>query len=316
LKGILSAFIHQNPRHLRAKNQKNINQKIKKMKKSKTFLFGSLAAIAILLSACCKDDDRCCKDNTLTKKTIPITSNILGVIIEGPWEVSITQDSAKNDAMIEYPACAENKITAELRSNGYLFIRVRNAHYHNHSYSATINAIALEKIDASGAVAIRTYGNFYSSSEITLSGASSVNGFWCEGDDVEITLSGASVIKNFSFYGRKMDADLSGASNLSLKDVTLEKGKINCSGSSKFEGNGTISETTFTGSGASLFKTLKIETENLDVDFSGASKGEITVSNSIKGRLSGASILEYREADGSVNVNVSTTGGSQVIRLN
>jgi hypothetical protein len=284
------------------------------MKKNKTYLLGLFAAIAIFLTSCCKDD-HCCKDNTSTQKSISINSNILGVIIEGPWEVSITQDSIKNDAMIEYPACAENKITAALRSNGYLFIRVRNAHYHNHSYTATINATALEKIDASGAVAIRTYGHYYSDSEITLSGASSVNGFWCEGKDAEITLSGSSLMKNFSFYGKKMDADLSGASHLTMNDVILDRGKINCSGSSKFEGAGTILETTFTGSGASAFKTLKIVSENLDVDLSGSSLGEITINNSIKGSLSGASVLKYREADGSVQVNVTTTGGSQVIRL-
>jgi hypothetical protein len=293
--------------------KKSINQiNFKKMKKTKTlsFLFGSLAAIAILLTACCKDD-KSCRDSTSVTQVVPVSSDILGIIIEGPWDVSVTQDITKNDATIEYPACFENKVTATLRSNGYLHIKVRGSirsHYH---FSATISATDLVTIEASGATTIRTTG-IYKGSDISLSGASTINGFFCEGSSTKIKLSGASTLKNFTFTGNSMKATLSGSSNMSF-DMEVEYCEVDCSGASKFEGGGYAAEASFNGSGSSTFKTLSLESENLDVDFSGASTGEVTVNKKIKGRLSGASTLKYKKATDVSGVELS--GGSKLISL-
>jgi hypothetical protein len=283
------------------------------MKKTKTFpiLLTIAATMAILFSACCKGDAYC-KDDTPIKQEIPVTGKILGVIIEGPWDVSITQDSLNNDAMIEYPACAKNNITAELRSNGYLHIKVRKAYGSHNSFRATINATALENIDGSGATRIRTYKQFYSVSDITLSGASTLTGLMSIGGNIRLSISGASTIRSFTYDGNQMDAAISGASNVSLSEVNMVFGEVNCSGASTFEGRGYAAKTIFTGSGASTFKTLNLESENLDVDFSGATKGEVTVNSNIRGRLSGASVLKYRKA---THTNVEVSGGSQLIRL-
>ncbi|MCL2290658.1 MAG: DUF2807 domain-containing protein [Bacteroidetes bacterium] len=280
------------------------------MKKTKKLSLLLIVAIAILLSACHKD----CKDDKLTQREVSITDKIKGIIIEGPWDVTITQDSANNKATLEYCVSVENKIKSELLSNGYLRIRISSTGNSNcRTYRATINAALLEKIEASGAATIRTYGIFNSHSDISLSGASKINGLVCKGDYARLTLSGASKLENFTFTGNSMEATLSGASVLKFSNVDISSYcTVAASGASTLNGSGYASKTTFTGSGASTFKTLSLESENLDIELSGASTAEATVNNSIKGKLTGASILRYQKA---TNVNVDVEGGSKLIRI-
>jgi stress response protein YsnF len=191
-----------------------------------------------------------------------------------------------------------------------LHIKVKGSIRSHHHFTATITATDLVAVEGSGATTIRTTG-VYKGSDITLSGASTINGFFCEGNSTKIKLSGASTLKNFTFTGNSMKATLSGSSNMSF-DTEVEYCEVDCSGASKFEGSGYAAATSFNGSGSSSFKTLSLESENLDVDFSDASTGEVTVNNKIKGRLSGASTLKYKKA---TDVNVDLSGGSKLIPL-
>jgi len=284
---------------------------MKKQTKNLSLLLTIATIVAILLSACCKDDHYC-KDDTLAQREVPVTDKIKGVIIEGAWEVAITQADTDNSAVLEYCASLEKKIKAELLPNGYLHIKTSGNIKGRHTFRANIKAAALEKIDASGAVIIRTYGQFGSLSTISLSGASKIDGLSCEGGTAKLTLSGASTLKDFIFNGNSIDANLSGASKATLDEVNIEQCKVDCSGSSTFDGSGYAAKTIFTGSGASNFKTLHLESENLGIELSGGSSAEVTVNKSIKGRLTGASTLRYRKA---TNVNVDTEGGSKIIRI-
>ena len=226
--------------------------------------------VAIQFSACRKE----CEN--LTTEEVSITGQIQGVIIEGPWDVTITQDSTNNNAVLEYCACEKNKVSAKLQSNGYLHIKISSwSHSHcNDVFRATVNAVALKKIEASGATNIRTYGNF---------------------------------------TGNSTDVDLSGASKVTMDGISVEYCSVNCSGASTFKCSGYAAETSFTGSGASNIKTLNLVSENLNIDLSGASEAEVTVNNAIKGRVSGASTLKYKRAKDVSGVSVS--GGSKIIRL-
>jgi hypothetical protein len=262
-----------------------MKNKIKQVRKLALFI-AFTAIVVILLNACGKI-------TALSQKEIPITEEIKGVIIEGPWDVIITQNSTNNSIVIEYNI-PENKITAKLRSNGYLHIKVSSVgNYHRVILRAEINATALEKIEGSGATTIRTYGQFKHSTDISLSGASNLDGFLCEGEYANASLSGASTLKNFTFNGNELEARLSGASN--------------------FSGKGYAMNSSFTGSGASNFKTFNLESENLDLDLSGASHAEVTVNHTIKGSLTGASTLKYKKAE---NVKVSVEGASKIIQMN
>jgi hypothetical protein len=280
------------------KNQKN-------QTKNSLLLLTIVALVAILLSSC----NRECKD--LTSKELSITGPIQGVIIDGPWEVNIAQDSATNSAVIEYCSSREGKITAELLG-GYLHLKVRGG-YPFKVLRANINATSLEKIEASGAVDMRTSGYFCGLNDIALSGASTLNGLLGEGHSITLALSGASTVKGFTFTGNSFNANLSGASDAKFSSKNLEYCTVDCSGASKLAGSGYAAKTSFTGSGASDIETLSLQSENLDIDLSGASTATVWVNNTIKGRLEGASTLKYKGTKDVGGVTIS--GGSKLICL-
>jgi hypothetical protein len=253
----------------------------------KTKVFVTLAvAIAILMSACTKDS---------TTKEISINDTIKGVIIEGPWEVVITQDDRNNSATIEYNV-KESKITAKLLPNGYFHLKIASGYVQagKKILKATIHATILENIEASGATSIRTFGKFLSSCDISLSGASELKGFWCEGEYAKLNISGASEVKNFTFVGERLNANVSGASEIEI--------------------SGFSEKITFKGSGASEFNTFDLETETLNIDLSGASSAEVTVFQTITGKLTGASKLKYKKATDVSGVSVS--GGAYMTKVN
>ena len=262
--------------------------RIKQVRNSATCI-AFAATVVILLNSCCKDRET----TALTQREVPITEKIKGVIIEGPWDVVIVQDSVNNTAVLEYNV-PENKITAELLPNGYLRVRVASLrNYNKKILRAKIEATALENIEASGAATIRTSGQFYSYSS-------------------DISLSGASTLKDFTFDGNRLEAHISGASDVNLRNVQMNSCIVKASGASDFYGSGYAAKTSFSGSGSSNFQTYNFESENLDVDLSGASSAEVTVNHTIKGELSGASKLKYRNAEDVSGVSVA--GSSKIIR--
>ncbi|MCL2434644.1 MAG: DUF2807 domain-containing protein [Lentimicrobiaceae bacterium] len=242
-----------------------------------------------------------------------ITGEIKGVIIEGPWEVFITQNNTDNNAVIEHNV-PESKITTELRPNGYLHIRASSVGgYHKRILRATIHASVLEKIEARGAATINTDGQFASHCDIKLSGASKMDGLSCEGSYANVTISGASKLKNFTFTGERFDADVSGASKIDFLEMNVKKCKVDLSGASSFKGSGYATKGSFSGSGSSAFKAFDLELENLDINLSGASSAEVTVNQAITGSLSSASILRYRKAEDVRGV--STSGSSKIVSV-
>ena len=251
--------------------------------------------------------------NELIQKEIPISEKIKGVIIEGPWEVTITQDDTNNSASVEYNI-PDSKITTEVRPNGYLYIRSSfMSSCRNKTLNATINAASLEKIKASGTATLKTHGQFSSNCDISLSGASKLNGFSCEGTHANISVSGASKLKNFSFKGDRADVDMSGASKIDFHNLNVQRFKVDASGASHLYGNGYVSDISVTGSGGSHFNIYDLESEFLNVSLSGASSAEVTVNKTIKGTLTGASTLRYKNAE---NVSgISTSGVSRIIHV-
>ena len=287
---------------------------MKNQTKTLSMLLILAAVISFLFSACHKHCDEGC--DGYTTETVSITEPIIGVIIEGPWSVSITQSDTDNSAELKYCTSNKVKVTAQQLPNGYLKIRVtsRLNRINFDDFKATIKATTLEKIEGSGACNIRTYGHFESLSNISLSGASIITGLSSEGTTVKIELSGASNLKEFTFEGKKIDANFSGASIGRFDNVQVEDLQFDCSGASNINCSGYAEKTSFNGSGASILKTLNLESENLYIDLSGASNAEVNVNKTIKGRASGASILKYRNNEG-LNINVSTSGGSKLIPI-
>ena len=284
----------------------------KKTKKVAMLLI--IKTIIVVSSNACKKD--CQDDGRLAQEEIPVTEKIKGIIVEGPWDITITQDSTYNSAMLEYSTSETNRISTKLHPNGYLHIKIDTRGNWNSNCKvlrAKINAATLENIEAAGAATIWTYGYFGSLNNIVLSGASTINGLKSEGTFAELKLSGASTLKGFTFTGNGIDVNLSGASHMSLNHIDANLCRIDASGASTFEGTGYASTTDFSGSGASTFRTFDLESENLDIDLSGASDAKVTVNNVIKGKLTGASTLKYKKA---TDVSkVTATGASKIIRV-
>ena len=206
-------------------------------------------------------------------KEIKITDEIKGVIIEGPWEVTITQDDSNNSATVEHNL-PDSKVTTELRSNGYLHLKANGvSRCLSKTLNATISATSLEKIKASGAATIKAHGTFTSDCDISISGASKID----------------------------------------IHDLKLNRLKVNASGASHVYGNGYATETSIIGSGSSHLNMYDLESDNLTINLSGASSVEATVNQTIKGSLSGASSLRYKNAEDVSRV--STSGGSKVIQV-
>jgi len=283
-----------------------MKNQIKQLRKLAAFV-AFAATVGILLNACHKT-------GPLTKEEIPLDGEIKSVFIDGPWDVVIEQNSGNNSAVIEYNVPKDKIVAYYYNNNGHLLIRVSSVgNYRNVVLRAKIAAASLENIEASGAATIETYGQFQNATDISLTGASKLKGFSCEGEFANIILSGASKLEPFSFKGKRLEAVISGASVLNLRKIDVDYCTVNASGASYFLGNGFADRASFVGSGASTFSAFNVGTANLDIDLSGASYAEVNASQTIKGRLTGASTLKYRDI-ASLQVQVEVDGDSKIKR--
>ena len=196
---------------------------------------------------------------------------IKGIVADGPWDITVYQ-SEKPNVYIDYKDTYD--ITAEVRSDGYLHLKVKHRILRPNlrkDLQVMIEIPYIEHIKASGDCRISLNGKF-------------------EGDRCRIELNGASDFKHFDFYGNSLDLDLDGASNCSM--------------------SGEVNHVKMSGSGASDLNMYNLTTETLDINLSGASDAEITVNERITGKLTGASCLKYRgNAD---HKDVKTSGASDV----
>ena len=275
--------------------------------------FAFVTAVVLLLAACGKD-------NKLTQENISITGTIRGIIIDGPWDVLLTQnddDLNDNSVLLEYNESERNSITAELLPSGYLHLKISSTrNIGNKVFRAKVKVAGLEKIEMSGAANLRIYNQFHPSADfpslscdISLSGASQLDGFdvWDKAGTpftININLSGASRIKEILLpIGSSVDdnriinnctlnAKLSGASEVSFYCGFADNCTVDCSGASSFTATGEAINCSFRGVGASEIKTGGLETETLNIDLSGASNAEVKVTKSAKGSVTGASILK------------------------
>ena len=207
----------------------------------------------------------------MTSLEINNPEQIKGIVADGPWDITVYQSETPN-AYIDYKDSYD--ITAEVRSDGYLHLKVKHRIIRPNlrkDLKVVIEIPYIEHIKASGACKVSLNGEF-------------------EGDRCNINLNGASDIKYFDFYGNSLDLDLDGASGCNM--------------------SGEVHHVKMSGSGASDFYMYNLTTETLDVNLSGASDAEITVNERITGKLTGASTLKYRgNADRS---NLKTSGASDV----
>lgn len=232
------------------------------MKTNRIILSTVLALVFILLPGC----------GEMTNEEINNPEFIKGIVASGAWDITVYQSETPR-AYIDYKD--SHSVTAEVRSDGYLHLRVKTNILQpvtlKKNFRAVVEIPHIEYIKASGASSISLNGRF-------------------EGDHCKIDLSGASDVKHFEYYGNTLELDLDGSSDCGM--------------------SGEGSHVKISGSGSSGIKMFNFTTETLDITLSGSSDAEITVNERISGKLSGASDLKYRgNADAS---DVKTSGASDV----
>ena len=127
----------------------------------------------------------------------------------------------------------------------------------------------------------------------------------------KLTVSGAC---NVSFVdpisSDRLLISVSGASDIK-GPVKVNSLKVGASGASNISLSGTATETDFNISGACSIKSLDLVTNNCAVVASGASSVKLTINQSLKANISGASDIRYK---GTVNMFNSKTSGASSIK--
>ncbi len=165
-----------------------------------------------------------------------------------------------------------------------------------------------------------------SSSNNTLSISSvdsSVFCIFCSIRNPEVIIS-APNIEELIFYGslytnaegftdkQDLRLELHGGSFIDLEGVNLKNLTLEMDGASQITASGYANNLFVTTNGAVQLEGSDLETENTEVNSSGASQIELWVHDILTGRITGASNLEYR---GDPQVNLQTTGASNVDKL-
>jgi len=241
---------------------KNINYKlIKKMKIKRITLLTIFSLSILLLSGC----------GEMTYEEINNPEFIKGIVASGSWDVTVYQSNTPK-AHIDYKDSYD--ITAEVRSDGYLHLKVKPHILRPNlkkNFKATVEIPSIEYIKGSDAANFSFNGNF-------------------EGDHCKIDLSDASDVRHFNYHGNTLEINLKDASDCSI--------------------NGKGNHVKIYGSDASNVKMFNFTTETLDITLKDASDAEITVNERITGKLSDVSGLKYR---GNADVSgVKTNDASKI----
>ena len=128
------------------------------------------------------------------------------------------------------------------------------------------------------------------------------------GDAVELEASGSSTVEMVGVRFGDVTVDVSGASRV---EGSAELGEVagEVSGGSTLDLAGIASGLRLDASGGSRLELLELRAENADLDLSGGSNGQVTVTGSLTVDASGGSRLEYA---GDPQVSVDASGGSAV----
>ena len=155
---------------------------------------------------------------------------------------------------------------------------------------AVITLPDLERLELSGAS--KAYVSDFTSSHdlvMVISGASSMDISNMISGNTYLEISGASKIDG-TFTMKDVAFDISGASS-----VTLE---------------GSADNMSLDASGASSVDLSALNSDNAQINLSGASRATVNASGQLSGDLSGASILEY--LDNPTIINFTSSGGSSI----
>jgi hypothetical protein len=228
--------------------------------------------LLILSSACAQTTKKMVVDGAAEDRNL---SGFTSINVNSAFDVYISQGGSDAVGVSASDASATKNIKTYV-SGGMLYITFDAkgwswASWKNNKLKAYITVKNLEKLTVSGACNVSFVDPITS-------------------DRLLISVSGASDIKG---------------------PVKVNSLKVGASGASNISLSGTATETDFNISGACSIKSLDLVTNNCAVVASGASSVKLTINQSLKANISGASDIRYK---GTVNMFNSKTSGASSIK--
>jgi hypothetical protein len=237
----------------------------------KLYLFGALLMF-VISSACAQTTKKMVFDGAAEDRNL---TGFTSINVTNAFDVYISQGTEDAVAVSKSDASGTSYIITNV-SGGVLYISYRYKGWswsslRNNKLKAYITVKNLEKLTVSGACNV-SFVDAITSNRLLIS------------------TSGASDIKG-AVKVNSLKVGASGASNISL--------------------SGTATETDFNVSGACSIKSLELVTDNCAVVASGASSIKLTINQSLKANISGASDIRYK---GTVSRFDSRTSGASSIK--
>lgn len=186
--------------------------------------------------------------------------------LSGAWDVTLKQGAAQ-ELIVETDANIMPLVRTEV-VNGVLRIEIKKPVGHTTKMALYITVTNLKKIDASGAVDIRT--------------------------ETRIAVP-------------ELTIDASGASEGKF-ELAVDRLSLDCSGASKFKFVGSAANVDMDLSGASEIYAYEMLSENYRIEISGAGNAQISVSKKLSAEVSGAGSIRYKGSPAEVSQDMSGAG--------
>ena len=237
----------------------------------KLYLFGALLMF-VISSACAQTTKKMVFDGAAEDRNL---TGFTSINVTNAFDVYISQGTEDAVAVSKSDASGTSYIITNV-SGGVLYISYRYKGWswsslRNNKLKAYITVKNLEKLSVSGACNISFVDPIIT-------------------DRLLVSVSGASDVKG---------------------PVKVNSLKVGASGASNISLSGTATETDFNVSGACSIKSLELVTDNCAVVASGASSIKLTINQSLKANISGASDIRYK---GTVSRFDSRTSGASSIK--
>lgn len=131
------------------------------------------------------------------------------------------------------------------------------------------------------------------------------------GERLQLALSGGSNARFSQVWTDELQVELTGGSTVSFDLVSAKKTTIESSGGSEFEASGLSNELRASVSGGGEMRAEDLIADHVKLELSGGSEAEITATETLKAKASGASTI-YLSGDPKSDVDLS--GGSRLKR--
>ena len=232
----------------------------------------------------------------------------------GGWDVIVRQGD-RQSVSIEVSEEALDRAIVEVK-NGTLHIYNKK---NNRAFSfndlrksrnivqkAYVTVTDLAKIEASGGVDISfetpvKAGDF----ELELSGGTDLENLRLDCNRFKGQFSGGCDAEIRFIAAQEVKAEVSGGSDVELRDISAQTTRISASGGCDIELEGKTDELIMTASGGCDVSASKLTARNCNADFSGASDGNIRVTDRLDITVSGSADVTCFGNPGDVNKRVN-----------